>query len=399
MRRLACTVAATLAELLAAGAHAVPPLPPPYAGAYQPQGVDEIGMWREMDEEERVLATSPLVIRDEALTGYITRVLCSTVGDDRCKATRIYVIREPSFNASMAPNGTMRVYSGLLLRMRNEAELAAILGHEFGHFESRHSLQQFRSRRSGTDLLAWTAVLASMAAPYGGMQTYRDMQLQVYGTLYRFGRDQEREADLLGLAYLNRSDYRPQAAAQVWENFMGEMSASASAKGLSKPNFKKIAFTASHPPEGERASYLAELAAPEGAGRDDGVARYRAALATWTPRFLEDQIKLNDFGGSDYLIQALAQDGWTAQLWFSRGELYRSRGHPRDLIQAADFYANAIKADPDFAEAYRGLGLSKLKTGVRAEAWEGLRSYLRLKPDASDATMIKMMLPKETAHQ
>ncbi|MCW2389821.1 putative Zn-dependent protease [Sphingobium sp. B11D3B] len=399
MRRLACTVAATLAGLLAAGAHAVPPLPPPYAGAYQPQGVDEIGMWREMDEEERVLATSPLVIRDEALTGYITRVLCSTVGEDRCKATRIYVIREPSFNASMAPNGTMRVYSGLLLRMRNEAELAAILGHEFGHFENRHSLQQFRSKRSGSDLLAWVEVLASMTAAYGGMQTYRDMQLQVYGTLYRFGRDQEREADLLGLAYLNRSDYRPQAAAQVWENLMGEMTASASAKGLSKPNFKKIAFTASHPPEGERASYLAELAAPEGAGRDDGVARYRAALATWTPRFLEDQIKLNDFGGSDYLIQALAQDGWTAQLWFSRGELYRSRGHPRDLIQAADFYANAIKADPDFAEAYRGLGLSKLKTGARAEAWEGLRSYLRLKPDASDATMIKMMLPKETTDQ
>lgn len=397
MKQRLLVAGAMLAGLLMqqANAKTAPPLPPPYEGSYQPQGVDEVGLWREMDEDERVLATSNLVIRDEELTAYITRILCDTVGEDRCKATRAYIIREPTFNASMAPNGIMRVFSGLLLRMRNEAELGAVLGHEFGHFESRHTLERFRARRSGTDLLAWTAVLASMSANYATMQSYQNIQLQVYGNLYRFGRNQEREADHLGVAYLNRSHLRPQAASQVWHNLMEEINASTRVKGLKKPNFNAIAFTASHPPSGERAAYLAELALSDAASRDDGAERYRAALAPWLPQFLDDQIKLNDFGGSEYLIQSLAQNGWTAQLWLARGELYRGRGHQRDLVQAAIFYTKAIEMDGGLADAYRGLGLSRLKTGQRSEGLEALRSYLQLKPDASDANMIRMMLPKE----
>ncbi|KAK0329044.1 hypothetical protein LTR94_038345, partial [Friedmanniomyces endolithicus] len=73
--------------------------------------------------------------------------------------------------------------------------------------------------------------------------------------------------------------------------------------------------------------------------------------------FLDDQIKLNDFGASDFLITELADSGWTAQLWLARGELYRARGNPRDLVNAAEFYSNATTADPGLAEAYRGLGL------------------------------------------
>jgi|GEM_PF-5212829 len=83
------------------------PTPPPYQGFYQPQGVDEVGLWREDDESERRLAASRLVIQDEALNAYRKEVLCKTVGTDRCTATRIYVLREPTFNATMSPNGTM----------------------------------------------------------------------------------------------------------------------------------------------------------------------------------------------------------------------------------------------------------------------------------------------------
>ena len=135
-------------------ASAVAPPPPPFAGVYQPQGVDEIGLWKEIDEEERILANSPILIRDEALNAYVRGVLCATVGADRCKAVRIYILRTPLFNASMAPNGVIRVYSGLLLRVRSEAELGSVLGHEFGHFEQRHSLADFRAKRSSTDILS-----------------------------------------------------------------------------------------------------------------------------------------------------------------------------------------------------------------------------------------------------
>lgn len=383
-----------LALSLASPAVAAPaPLPPPYAGVYQPQGVDEIGMWREDDESERQLAASPLVLRDEKLTGYVKGVLCEAVGDDRCKAARVYIVREPSFNATMSPNGTMRVYTGLLLRTRSEAELAAVLGHEFGHFEHRHSVNQFKSARGATDVLAWAQVLASMSSSHDVRRTYQSLEVSVYGNFFRYKRDQERQADLSGLGYLNAGKLRPQAASAVWQNLMGEAEASARVRGLKKPNFNSLAFTASHPPDGERAAYLSELALPEGASRDDGRDRYRSALKPWLTQLLEEQIKLNDFGGSDYLIERLAEDGWTSELWFARAELFRTRGNQRDLSNAAEFYANAIAADPALAAAHRGLGLSLMKLGKATEGQEALRNYLKLSPSASDAGMIKLMVP------
>ncbi len=353
-------------------------------------------MWREDDESERGLAASTIVVRDERLTKYVKGVLCNAVGEDRCRATRLYILREPTFNASMSPNGTMRVFSGMLLRVRSEAELAAVLGHEFGHFERRHSLRDFKARRSGSDILAWGSLLASMSPSYDARRSYQSLQISIYGSLFRYNRNQEREADLLGLGYLNTSHYRPQSAAAVWQNLIGEMEASANVRGLKKPDFKAIAFTASHPPEGERAAYLAALAAPDGADRDDGAAQYRKALGPWLGTFLDDQIKLNDFGASEYIITHLAETGWTPQLWMARGDLYRTRGNQRDLVNATDFYRNAISMDPALAPAQRGLGLSLIKVGRSAEGSAALRTYLTLSPEASDAKMIRLMLPGET---
>ncbi|GAB5347325.1 M48 family metallopeptidase [Alteriqipengyuania sp. 357] len=391
-------LAAILALAITSPAFAEPaPPPPPWAGVYQPQGVDEIGLWGEDDESERKLAASPQIIRDEKLVAYLHDVLCRAVGTDRCGATRIYVIREPAFNATMSPNGTMRVYSGLLLRMRSEAELASVLGHEFGHFEQRHGLDAFKRRRSSGDVLAWASLLASTFATGPAYTASNSVTYQIYGNLFRYNRDQEREADLLGLSYLNESEFRPQAASQVWESLMGEIEASSVARGLRKPKFDAIAFTASHPPHAERAGYLADLANPEGALRDDGAEPYRDAMAQWMPVFLEDQIKLNDFGGSEYIIESLAQAGWTADLWFARGELFRARGAPRDLANAADFYREAIALQADHPGAHRGLGLSLLKLGKTTEGHAAIATYLDLEPQAHDAALIRLMLPKERA--
>jgi predicted Zn-dependent protease len=281
--------------------------------------------------------------------------------------------------------------------MRNEAELAAILGHEFGHFESRHSLSRFQAMRRGTDTLAWGALLASMAPSYDTRRTYENLEISVYGSLFRYSRDNEREADLLGLGYLNKSSLRPQAASEVWQNLIGEIEASAISRGLKKPRFDTVAFTASHPPESERAGYLAALAEPTGASRDDGALRYREALSAWLPVFLDDQIKLNDFGGSEYIITKLAENGWNPSLWFARAELYRTRGHQRDLVNAVQFYSNALALDGNIPAAYRGLGLSLIKTGDQSGGQAALTKYLTLKPNADDAKMITLLLPKEPA--
>lgn len=69
MKRLCAALAGILAAASTAPASAqTAPVPPPYQGIYQPNGVDEIGLWREDDEGERELAASEIVIRDEKLT-------------------------------------------------------------------------------------------------------------------------------------------------------------------------------------------------------------------------------------------------------------------------------------------------------------------------------------------
>lgn len=368
------------------------PPPPPYVGNYQPQGIDELGIWREDDERERSLANSPIVIRDEALNNYVKGVLCKSVGDDRCNSVRIYILRVPLFNASMSPNGTMRVFSGLLLRATSEAELGAVLGHEFGHFEQRHTLERFKAARKSTDMLSWAAVLTSMAGTRQAYDNFDSLQISVYGGLARFGRDQEREADLLGLGYLNSGRLRPHSASRVWRNLILEAEASAASRGLRKPNFQGISFFASHPPDGERVNYLYALSAPDGEGREDGAERYIQTMRPWLPQFLDDQIALNDFGASEFLINRLGENGWSADLWRARGDLFRSRGHPRDLMNAAEYYGKAVALDSDLAVAHRGLGLSLIKTGRMSEGRNALEKYLQIKPDAQDASMIKLTI-------
>lgn len=370
----------------------VAPAPPPYDGHYQPQGRDEIGLWQLDDERERQLADAPILIRDEALTDYVHQLLCKTVGADRCGSIRTYIIREPTFNASMSPNGTMRVFSGLLLRMRSEAELAAVLGHEFGHFENRHSLNDFRRSRRATDILAWSALLVGAAPSRQGFRSHDNLQLSVYGELFRYRRDQEREADLLGLGYLNASEFRPQSAGEVWTNLMGEIEASARARGRRKPNFKRVAFTASHPPQEERATYLEVLADPLGADRGDGALRYREKISSFLPIFLEDQVRLNDFGATQFILNSLGDVEWNADLYFAEGEMFRIRGNQRDFVNAITSYQNALDLKPDMASAYRGLGLSLIRSGDRNRGRDALRSYLELSPEVEDAAMILMMI-------
>lgn len=382
------------AALFSAAARAdPPPTVPPYTGVYQRQGIDEAGLWQRQDEDERKLRDSSVIIRDKSLDSYLREVLCRTVGPERCGSVRIYVIKDPVFNASMSPNGTLRIFTGLLLRCRNEAELAAVLGHEFGHFELRHSLNEFKRNRSASDLLSWAVILAATASTYQSNSSYQDLRYSVYGDLHRYNRNQEREADRLGISFLNGSDLRPQAASMVWVNQMAEISVSSQAQGFSKPRFDRIAYTASHPPHLERAATLAALALPEANDREDGRDRYRNAIKPWLSEFLEDQIKLGDFGASEYIINSIAAEGWTAELWHVRGELFRLRGNPRDHVNAIDFYRAAIALEPTRAVSYRGLGLSLIKSGRREEAQPALSRYLELQPNSKDAGMIRMLLP------
>lgn len=358
----------------------------PAASRYQPRDADERSIWMMMDEQEQELKDSKFLVTDPALNAYVRSVLCKTVGAVKCAVARIYILRTPYFNAAMAPNGMMMVWTGLLLRTRNEAELATVLGHEFAHFEGRHSLNGFRDIKAKTNALTLLSYLPYNAGIAG--------QFSLVGSVFSFSRDMERRADLASLDYLAASGYDPMAASHIWRNLGAEMSARADERKLGRLLDPGGGFFSTHPGVSERMDYLQSAAQGKVGPFRDGAAEYRRALQAWWPKLIDDQIKLNDFAATEFLLAQMASDGWTSELLYARGELYRTRGKPGDVDKAIGFYRQAIKLPDAIPESWRGLGIALSRAGKAGDARKAFRSYLEQRPDAVDAALILQMVGK-----
>ncbi|NNM76575.1 M48 family metalloprotease [Sphingomonas sp. ID1715] len=378
MRRAA--LAAVAAAFLASAAVAADLVPTgsPAAAGYQPLGPDEQGVWTALEEAERDLKASKLLVRDEALAAYLRQVLCRTAPAEGCKAIRIYVVRDPQFNASMTANGMLLVNSGLLLRIRSEAELAAILGHEYAHFERRHSLALLKKARSATGFAAFLGAA-------GGLP----LQLALIGSVFSFSQDQEREADIDGLKAMRAAGYRTRSAGEIWANLRAEMDATAVARQVRSRKDRRGMFE-THPTTAERLTYLTASAASDPEGKA-AATEYRTAISPLWPMLIDDQVKLNDFGGSDYLLNGLASGGWTGSLLYARGELYRFRGQADDFDKAAGYYREALAMPDAPPAAWRGLGLALARSGDGAGARTAIDEYLKRNPQASDKAMLAMI--------
>jgi beta-barrel assembly-enhancing protease len=368
-------------------AAAPPPVAPPSVTAgpgYLPQDKDERGLWMQTEEYERELKNSAFVMHDAGLNGYVRSVFCKTVGATECKGVRIYVVRTPYFNASMAPNGMMQIYSGLFLRVRDEAQFAAILGHEYTHYKHRHSIIGFRDAQKKLGTAAWFA-------GFGLIGSF--ILLGAVGSVYSFTRDMEADADAGSVPMMVHAGYDAHAASAVWEQLRAEQDATALARGKTSRKDKDRGMFQTHPPTAERMATLkglADVSRPEGPVSVHQ-SEYRTALAPYWADFVDDQVKLNDFGATDFLLENLARQGWTSDLLYARGELYRARGRADDLPKAAEFYRQSIAAQTAPIEAWRGLGLALLRSGAKAEGQSALKDYLGKRPDASDRAMIAML--------
>ena len=122
----------------------------------------EAGLWMQVDRMEASLKASGRLVNDPELLAYLNAIVCR-VETPYCEDIRIYVVDTPYFNATMAPNGMMQVWSGLLLRTENEAQVAYIFGHEMAHFTRRHSLQRWVDIQNKANAAAVFSMATSVA--------------------------------------------------------------------------------------------------------------------------------------------------------------------------------------------------------------------------------------------
>lgn len=121
------------------------------------------------------------------------------------------VLNTDTINAFALPGGYVYVTRGLVALANNEAEIAGVLGHEIGHITGRHSAQRYSQAMAvglGSALLGAVLGVGGDIAALGS---------QLY--IQSFSREQEFEADVLGIRYLSRAGYHPQAMA----SFLGNM--------------------------------------------------------------------------------------------------------------------------------------------------------------------------------
>jgi predicted Zn-dependent protease len=224
------------------------------------------------------------------------------------------VLRAAGFNASMAPNGSMRIWTGLLLRSRNEAQLAFVLGHELGHNLRRHSLQRWREVRETTNTLVFFKVATAVA---GVGLTGALADIVALGALYSFSRDNEREADDLGFERMAEYGYDAGEAAAVWEALLEEKEAA------DEPG--RMIFFSTHPSGEERAATLRALAEEYdhvASGDDLGRDRLMAAIRPHRGDWLRDELRQRRFERMQVVLDHLMEEpAGLGELHFYQGEL------------------------------------------------------------------------------
>jgi len=371
----------------------VPLIGPGYRAVDQ----DEKGMWQQMDRVEEEVAGSNLLIKDPQLISYLG-TLIGNVGGPAARDMRIYLARIPEFNAVMFPTGFTVIFSGLLLRMRDEAQLAGVIAHEGAHFLRKHQLRQWRDMRRKTDVFSFLAMGAGVAGGVTGIYAGDLVQLAQFGTilsLLKYNRTIEAEADAMGVRLLAEAGYDPMAMSETWEQLIGELDLSA--RYRRKRRHRDFSLFETHPsPDARMADLQISAAEVRQPGRryDAYRDRYLAAIGTLRPRLLDDQVKLNDPGASQYIVNTLAKDGWNGLLRFYEGEIWRLRNSQSkdDEIRAAQGYAAAVIYPDAPPDAWRWHGVMLLKQGRRVEAQAAFARYLQLSPNAPDAALVRQMM-------
>ncbi len=209
----------------------------------------EIELGKQTDSE---VAATYGVYDDQALQSYVSKMgmTLAAKGQRPNLPWRFTVLDSPIVNAFAVPGGAVYVTRGILAMMSSEAELAAVLGHEIGHVNARHSMSQMSKQQVVQVGLVVGSVVSKEFAKYAGLA---GTGLQVL--FLKFSRDAENQSDGLGVDYARAAGYNPadMAATFVALQKMGDLSGG----GNSLPG-----FLSTHPLTPDRIAHVQSMLRP-----------------------------------------------------------------------------------------------------------------------------------------
>lgn len=327
---------------------------------------NERRLWHEADGFDTTIARSGQIYNDPRATAYLQGVMDRLYPEFKGKI-RVHIYDSSQLGAMALPNGSIYFNMGLLARMENEAQLAAVLGHEAAHFIERHS---FRQRVSAKNLSAF----AVSGIPFA--------DLAAISSISGFSRDLEREADQKGYEKLVKTGYNPHEAHKVFQYLAND----AKAGGSRAPY-----FFSSHPKLVERVATFKELAAKHTGGGRLGTEEYSRIAQPIRLAALRQDIGQDRFKN---VILVMEDENlrryYPAAGHYYLGEAYLRRGKTDDTQKALKAFQTAEKLSPNFAPTYKSLGMHYMKAGNKGQALRYFNKYLGLAPsDAQDRSYVQ----------
>ncbi len=327
---------------------------------------DEGRLWHEAGEFDATIDRSGQVYEDRRATAYLQGVMDRLYPEFKGKI-QVRIYDSTQLNAFALPNGSIYFNIGLLARIENEAQLAAVLAHEAAHFIEKHSFRQRVSAKNASAFAVSGIPFASLAA---------------ISSISGFSRDLEREADLKGYERLVRAGYNPHEAHKVFQHLADEVKA----LGIEEPY-----FFSSHPQLVERIATFKDLAARKKSGGRTGADEYNRAIQPIRLEALRKDVDQDRYKSVILVMEdSNLRRYFPAAGYYYLGEAYLRRDGKDDVQKALRAFQQAEKLSPTFAPTYKRLGVHYMKAGDKPRARQYFNRYLSLAPkDARDRAYVQ----------
>ena len=349
---------------------------------------DEKRIWNRSGEEQRRLNNSSYIYEDPVLTDYVNEVAQNLIPEDiegKGLTFQVIIIRNPLLNAFAYPNGVIYVHTGLISKMENEAQLAALLGHEMTHVTHRHVIENYRSVKNTTAVLATIQMASIPFGAYGNLANVLGT-VGAMAAVTGYSREVETEADNAGLRLMINAGYDPKEAPKLFMHLK---------RDVEQQDKKEPFFFGTHPRLQERIdnyNRFIKTKYPE----NTGIKNTERFMNIISPLILDNakmDLSMGRFSSAkDGIERFLEIDPQNSRAHFYLGELYRQRNDEADREKALNEYNLSIQYDPSNPAPHKGMGLIYYKLERYQEAKAEFEKYLTLFPDADDAAYIEQYI-------